>query len=168
MCVFLESIITDNWELFLGLFIVYCSGSSFRIASVVVRFLCLWRGLCGGMDTMLAWKSVCLWVRILSLPVNSIIQLLSHVRLFVTPWTAACQASLSFTISWSLLKLMPIELVMASNHLVLCHPFLLLSSIFPSIGVFSDESALCIRWPKYWSFSFNISPFQWMFRTDFL
>ena len=73
-------------------------------------------------------------------------------------WTAACQASLSFTISWSLLKLMSIESVMPSNHLILCHPLLLLPSIFPSIRVFSKELALCIRWPKYWSFSFSISP----------
>ena len=76
----------------------------------------------------------------------------------MTPWTAACQASLSFTISQSLLKLMSIELVMPSNHLILCHPFLLLPSIFPSIRVFSNELALCIRWPKYWSLSFSISP----------
>ena len=75
-----------------------------------------------------------------------------------TPWTAARQASLSITNLQSLLKLMSIESVMPSNHLILCHPFLLLPSIFPSIRVFSDESALCIRWPKYWSFSFNISP----------
>ena len=88
----------------------------------------------------------------------SSVQLLSHVRLFATPWTAACQASLSITNSWSLLKLMSIELVMPSNHLILCHPLLLPPSIFPSIRVFSNESVLCIRWPKYWSFSFNISP----------
>ena len=75
-----------------------------------------------------------------------------------TPWTAAHQASLSIPISRSLLKLMSIELVMLSNHFVLCHPLLLLPSIFPSIRVFSNESVLCIRWPKYWSFSFNISP----------
>ena len=74
------------------------------------------------------------------------------------PWTAACQASLSFSISWSLLKLMSIELVMPSNHLILYHPLLLLHSVFPSIKVFSKESALCIRWSKYWSFSFSISP----------
>ena len=73
-------------------------------------------------------------------------------------WTAACQASLSISSSWSLLKLMSIELVMPSNHLTLYHPFLLLPSIFPSIRVFSDESVLHIRWPKYWSFSFSISP----------
>ena len=75
-----------------------------------------------------------------------------------TPWTAACQASLSFTISRSVLKLMPTESMMLSNHLILCHPLLLLPSIFPSIKVFSNESVLCIRWPKYWSFSFSMSP----------
>ena len=75
----------------------------------------------------------------------------------MTPWTAAHQASLSFTISWSLHRLMPTELVMPSNHLILCHPLLLLPSIFPSIRVFSNELALCIRWPKYWGFSFSIS-----------
>ena len=83
---------------------------------------------------------------------------LSHVWHFVTPWTAACQASLSFIISQSLLKLKFIELVMASNHLLLYHPLLLLPSIFPSIRVFSSELVLHIRWPKYWSFSFGISP----------
>ena len=88
----------------------------------------------------------------------SSVQLLSHVGLFVTPWTAACQASLSITNSWSLLKLMYIELVMPFNHLILCHPLLLLPSIFPIIRVFSNESVLHIRWLKYWSFSLNISP----------
>ena len=88
----------------------------------------------------------------------SSVQLLSHVQLFATPWTAARQASLFFTISQSLLKLMSIELVMPSNHLILCHPLLLPPSIFPSIRVFSNESVLHIRWPEYWSFSFNISP----------
>ena len=87
-----------------------------------------------------------------------VIQLLSRVQLFVTPWTAARQASLSFTISQSWLKLMAIESVMPSKHLILCHPLLLLPSIFSSIRVFSNESAVCIRWPKYWSFSFSISP----------
>ena len=82
----------------------------------------------------------------------------SHVRLFASPWTAECQASLSFTVSWSLLKLMSIESVMPSNHLILYCPLLLLLSIFPSISIFSNESVLCIRWPKYWSFSFSISP----------
>ena len=85
-------------------------------------------------------------------------QSLSCVWLFATPWTAARQASLSFTISWSLLKLLSIELVMPSNHLFLCHPLLLLPSVFPSIRVFSNKSALPIRWPKYWSLSFSISP----------
>ena len=84
------------------------------------------------------------------------VQLLSHVQLFATPWTAACQASLSITNSWSLLKLMSIESVVASNHLILCRHLLLLPSIFPSIRVFSNELVLHIRWPKYWNFS--ISP----------
>ena len=87
----------------------------------------------------------------------SSVQSLSHVRLFATPWTAACQASLSIANSRSLLKLMSIESVMPSNHLILCHPLLLLPSIFPSIRVFSNESVLRIRYPKYWSFSLSIS-----------
>ena len=86
------------------------------------------------------------------------VQLLSHVRLFVTPWTAAHEASPSFNISQSLLKLMSIELVMPSSQLILCRPLLLPPLIFPSIRVFSNESALHIRWPKYWSLSFSISP----------
>ena len=92
------------------------------------------------------------------LQVAAVVQSLSCVRLFVIPWTAARQAPLSFTISQSLLKLMSIELVMPSNHLILCRPLLLLPSIFPSIRVFSNESALLIKWPKYWSLSFSISP----------
>ena len=88
----------------------------------------------------------------------SSVQLLSSVRLFVTPWTAAGQASLSITNSQSLPKLMSIESVIPSNHLILCCPLLLLPSIFPSIRVFSNESVLPIMWPKYWTFSFNISP----------
>ena len=87
----------------------------------------------------------------------SSVQSLSHVQLFATPWTATCQASLSATNPQSLLKLMSIESVMPSNHLSLCHPLLLLPSILPSIRVFSSESTLHMRWPKYWSFSFNIS-----------
>ena len=87
----------------------------------------------------------------------SSVQSFSHVQLFATPWTAACQDSLSITNSWSLLKLMSIEL-MLSNHLILYRPLLLLPLIFPSIRVFSNESVLCIRWSKYWSFSFRISP----------
>ena len=88
----------------------------------------------------------------------SSVQSFSRVRLFVTPWTAARQASLSITHSRSPPKLMSIELVMPSNHLILCCPLLLLPSIFPSIRVFSNESVLHIRWPKHWSFSFSISP----------
>ena len=88
----------------------------------------------------------------------SSVQSLRRVQLFMTPWTTAHQASLSIASSWSLLKLMSTKSVMPSNHLVLCHPLLLLPSIFPSIRVFSSESVLPIRWPKYWRFSFNISP----------
>ena len=94
-----------------------------------------------------------------SVQLNSV-QLLSHVWLFVTPWTSACQASLSITNSQSPPKPTSIKSVMPSIHLILCCPLLLLPSIFPSIRIFSNESALCIRWPKYWSFSFNISPFN--------
>ena len=101
------------------------------------------------------------------------VQSLSHVQLFVTPWTAACQASLSISNPQSLLKLMSIKSVMPSNHLILCHPFLLLPSIFPSIWIFSNESVLHIRWPKYWSYSFSISPSNEYsglisFRTDWM
>ena len=102
----------------------------------------------------------------------SSVQSLSHVRFFVTPWTAACQASLSTTNFRSLLKFMSIESVMPSNHLILCHPLLLPPSLFPSIRVFSSESVLRIRWPKYWSFSFSISPSKehpgLIFRMDWL
>ena len=88
----------------------------------------------------------------------SSVQLLSHVQLFAAPWTVAFQASLFITNSWSLLKLISIESVMQSNHLILCPLLLLLSSIFPSIRVLSNELDLCIMWPKYWSFSFSVSP----------
>ena len=102
--------------------------------------------------------------------VFSLVQSLSHVQLFVTPLTAACQASLSITNSWS--PPMSTESVMPSNHLILCHPLFLLPSIFPSIRVFSNDSILCIRWPKYWSFSFNISSSNenlgLIFRVDWL
>ena len=90
--------------------------------------------------------------------IDSSVQSLSHVRLFVTPWTAACQVSLSITNSWSSLKLMSIAAVMPSNHLILCHPFLLMPSISPSIRVFTSKSVLHIKWPKYWSFSVSINP----------
>ena len=101
----------------------------------------------------------------------SSVQSLSHVRLFATPWTTAHQASLSITNTWSLLKLMSIESVMPSNHLILCRPLLLLSSVFPSITVFFKESVLCIRWPKCWSFSVSPSnehPGLISFRMDWL
>ena len=103
----------------------------------------------------------------------SSVQLLSHVRLFATPWAEARQASLSITNSQSLLKLMSIESILPSNHLILCPPFLLLPSIFPSIRAFSNETVLRIRWPKYWSFSFSTSPFNGhpgltYFRMDWL
>ena len=99
------------------------------------------------------------------------VQLLSCVQLLVTPWTTACQAFLSFTISLSFFKLMCTESVMPSNHLISCYPLLLLPSIFPSLRVFFNESALRIRWPEYWSFSFSISPsseYSWLisFRID--
>ena len=86
------------------------------------------------------------------------VQLLSHVRLFAIPWAAACWASLSITNSWSLLKLLSIESVMPSSHLILCCPLFLLPSVFPTIRVFSKDSVLCMRWPKYWGFSFSTSP----------
>ena len=103
----------------------------------------------------------------------SSVQSLSHVRLFVTPWIAARQASLSITNSWSSLRLTSIELVMPSSHLILCCPLLLLPPIPPSIRVFSNESTLCMRWPKYWSFSFSIIPSKEIpglisFRMDWL
>ena len=103
----------------------------------------------------------------------SSVQSLSHVRLFATSWTAARQASLPITNSQSLLKFMSIKSVIPSNHLILCHPLLLLPSVFPSIRVFSNELVLHIRWPKYWSFSFSISPSNGYsglisFRTDWL
>ena len=99
-----------------------------------------------------------LFFKLLMLSILSSVHSFSHVRLFTTPWTAAHQASLSITNSQSLLKLISIKSVMPCNHLILCYPLLLPPSIFPSIRVFSNESILCIRWPKYWSFSFNIRP----------
>ena len=105
-----------------------------------------------------SWKEANIWFFRLFYYYTVVVQSLSHIWLFATLWTAARQASLSFTISWSLLKLTSIELVIPSDHLILCCPLLVLPSIFPSIRVFSNDSAVCIRWPKYWSFSFNISP----------
>ena len=109
------------------------------------RIYALWGGKFKSSSTTFEYMVVIVWS-------------LSRVWLFVTPWTAAHQASLSFTISWSLLKLMSIESVMPSNHLILCRSLLFLPSIFPSTRVFSGESVLRFRWPKYWSFSFSISP----------
>ena len=108
-------------------------------------------------NKLLRAECLCFKWFITSLQFSSL-QSLSRVQIFVTPWTAACQASLSISNSWSLLKLMSIKSVMPFNHLILCCPYRLLPSIFPSIRVFLDESVLCIRWPKYWSFIFRISP----------
>ena len=110
-----------------------------------------------GSHLLLSVTMTTIWSRSASFLACSV-QSLSHVWLFTIPWTAACQTSLSNTNTWSLLKPMSIKLVMPSNHLILCHPLLLSPSILPSIRVFSNESVLCIRWPKYWSFSFIISP----------
>ena len=109
---------------------------------------------------MLPTQGACVWSLVGEDPAGHVVavQSLSCVLLFATPWTAALQASLSFIISRSLLKLMPIGSMMPSNHLILCRPLLLLPSIFPSIRVFSNESALCIMWPKYWNISCSISP----------
>ena len=134
----------------------------------LIRFLWLWFSFClpswirirglrklpGGRD----WLWGKLGLVLMGRAMFSSVQSLSRVWLFVTPWTAARQASLSFTTSLNLLKLVSIESMMPSNHLILCHPLLLLPSIFPSIRVFSSESVLHIRWPKYWSFSFSMSP----------
>ena len=126
------------------------------------------------------WRSYPKWNVVLRItclvkfwPVFSSVQLLSHVRLSATPWITACQASLSITNSWSSLRLISIESVMPSSHLILCRPLLLLPPIPPSIRVFSNESALRMRWPKYWSFSFNIIPSKEIpglisFRMDWL
>ena len=116
---------------------------------ILLRTLCFCKGIQSGENAMVKKKR--LWT-------FSSVQLLSPVRLFATPWTAAHQASLSIINCQSLPKPMSIELVMPTNHLILCRTLFLLPSIFPSIRVFSNESALCIRWPKYWSFSFSISP----------
>ena len=107
-------------------------------------------------QTQLGWP-IHIFLAVTGYRISSV-QSLSHVRLFATPWTTGRQASLSITNSWSPPKLMSIESVMPSNHLILCHPLLLLPSIFPSIMIFSNESTLHMRWPKYWSFSFDISP----------
>ena len=138
--------------LVLGIFKVFL----FLLGLVLVYFL----GIClVCLIFPISWYKVAYFLLSSSLSIQfSSVQLLSHVRLFATPWTAACQASLSITNSWSSPKPLSTDLVMPSNHLILRRPLLLLPSIFPSIRVFSNESALCIRWPNYWSFSFSISP----------
>ena len=123
-----------------------CSSDHVRAVEILCCISGFWEG------------SRCEWLSSFSFYVVIFVQLLSHVRLFAIPWTAVCQAPLSPARSQHLLKLLPIELVMPFNNLILCHPLLLLLSTFPSIRVFSSESALRIRWPKYWSFSFSISP----------
>ena len=112
----------------------------------------MWHSSKAGSQTQVLVRTLTLMTQLCD-----IVQSLSHVWFFATPWTAACQASLSFTISRNLLKRLSMELVMPSNRLILCHPLLLLS-VFPSIRVFPNDSALCIRWPKYCSFSISVSP----------
>ena len=116
------------------------------------RMLLVRRKMAMFIHFLLSLHKGCLWIQIV------VFQPLSSVQLFVTPWTAAHQASLSITNSQSLLKLMSIKLMMPSNHLILCHPLLFLPSIFPSIRAFFNESVLHLKWPKYWSFVFSISP----------
>ena len=134
-----------------------CSLSSCPYSPVFLLGASSWTEEPGGLQSIRSQRPRHNWATNLSHQLSSV-QLLSHVRLFVTPWTTAHQASLSITNSRSLLKLMPIESVMPPSHLILCHPLLLLLPIPPSIRVFSNESTLRMRWPKYCSFSFNISP----------
>ena len=143
---------TTEWSLFVSkahFFLLCHTDSNFLVAG-------FWLSL-RSLSKYSVNSKVCLSDLRLSVQFSSV-KLLNRVRLFATPWMAARQASLSITSSQSLPKLMSIESVMPSNHLILCRPLLLLTSIFPSIRVFSNESALQIRWPKYWSFSFNFSP----------
>ena len=133
------------------------SGRHFRSPlSLGTRGIQLWAMMSGWVTLSRSWLLYLYFPT--SEAVVIVVQSLSHVHLFATPGTAARQASLSSTIFRSLLKFMSIEVVMLSNHIILCHSFLLLTSIFPRIWIFSNESALHIRWSKYWSFSFNISP----------
>jgi len=125
----------------------------------IKRRLLLGRKTMTNLDRILKSRDITLLTKVHIVKFSSA-QSLSHVQLFATSWTAACQASLSITNSRSLLKLMSIVSVMPSSHLILCCPLLLLPSIFPSIRVFQDESVLRIRWPKYWNFSFSIKSFQ--------
>ena len=123
-----------------------------------LQYSCLENPMDSRWATVLRSAQSWTWLKQLSTHVLYSVQSLNHVQLFATQWTAACQASLSITNSWSLLRLMSIESVMPSKHLIPCRPLLLLPSIFPSIRVFSNESVLHIRWPKNWSFCFSISP----------
>ena len=125
----------------------------------IKRRLLLGRKTMTNLDRILKSRDITLLTKVHIVKFSSA-QSLSHVQLFATSWTAACQASLSITNSRSLLKLMSIVSVMPSSHLILCCPLLLLPSIFPSIRVFQDESVLRIRWPKYWNFSFSFKSFQ--------
>ena len=138
---YLPSQITHFFQIFCGIIYLIIYISSFFLSKIFLHLL-----------NLISWFYL--------LFSCSSVQLLSHVQLFVTLWTAAHQASLSITNSRSLFKLMSIESVMPSNHLILCCPLLLLPSIFPSLGVFSNESVLCIRWSEYWCFNFSISPFN--------
>ena len=137
--------------------------SSFKTSSISFQFLSVSDLSSPPFFQLWLWHSCLPFINIrtpantLAHRIGAIVQLFSHVWLFATPWTSAHQAFLSFTIFWSLLKFMSTRLVMPSNHLNLCHPLFLLPSIFPRIRVFSNESALCIGWPKYWSFSLSIS-----------
>ena len=151
-------------EFIFGNFIlsVYLSLCQYHTALIIITLWYIWKSRHMMPPTLLLFLKVAsaiwhpLWFHISFL--LAVVQLLTYVWLFVTPWTAACQASQSSTISQSLIKLLFIILVMPSNHLILCHLLLLLPSIFPSIRVFPNELSLCIRWSKYWSFSFRISP----------
>ena len=157
---------TSFWNGAVGYFVTVQSSTHLCWLSVCLTPPCTPSGVVEVIAAIAAWSSVsieadgkrlCCSVFDSALQFSSV-QSLSRVWLFPTPWTAARQASLSITNCWSLLKLMSIESVMPSNHLILCHPLLFLPSIFPSIRVFSNESLLRIRWPKYWSFSFSMSP----------
>ena len=125
--------------------------------TLIHSFFCSWEIFHCIYVLQILYSFICWWTSRLLLYVLSWVRTLSHVWLFVTPWTTAHQASLSITNSRSLLKLMSIKSVMPYNHLILCHPLFLLPSVFPSIRGFSNESVLWISWPKYWSFSFSIS-----------
>ena len=162
-----KKIKTRTWGLFLGLWLL--SSRTFMLSSHCIQ---QWSSDMSGCVYNKCRAEIYMKPHIL-IVIHSIYQftsilLLRHVWLFTTTWTAASQASLSITNSLSLHKLMSIESATPSNHLILCRPLLLLLSIFPRNRVFSNESVLCIRWPKYWEFQLQHQSFQWIFRTDFL